>query len=138
MTRRSRRTAVSLSRDTARFLLGGLMTFAGVSHLTVARDEFRAQVPNWFPVDDDLVVLASGVIEVALGVSLLALPARRREAGVALAAFYTVISPGNFAQYIERNDAFGLDTDGKRLARLFGQPVLIAAALWAAGPSVRG
>lgn len=36
-------------------------------------------------------------------------------------------------QYAERKDGFGLDTDGRRLARLFGQPALIAAALWAAG-----
>lgn len=121
------------SQNIARISLGAFMSFAGVSHLTFARDEFQAQVPSWLPVDKDLVVLGSGVAEVALGASLLALPKQRRLTGTALAAFYTAIFPGNIAQYAERNNAFGLDTDNKRLGRLFGQPALIAAALWSAG-----
>lgn len=109
------------------------MAFAGLTHLTIARDEFQAQVPSWMPIDADAVVVGSGVAEIALGASLLALPKQRRLTGVALAAFYTAILPGNIAQYAERKDGFGLDTDAKRLARLFGQPLLIAGALWAAG-----
>ena len=109
------------------------MTFAGVSHLTFARDEFRAQVPSWQPFPEDIVVLGSGVVEVTLGASLTALPRYRRLTGVALAAFYVAVFPGNVSQYLEEVDAFGLDTDAKRLARLFGQPLLIAAALWGAG-----
>lgn len=122
-----------LSQTATRLALGAMMTFAGITHLTVAREEFQAQVPDWFPVDKDLVVLGSGVAEIGLGATMLALPRHRRLTGTALAAFYTVIFPGNIAQYAERTDAFGLDTDGKRLARLFGQPALIGAALWAAG-----
>ena len=121
------------SQTATRLALGAMMTFAGVTHLTVARQEFQAQVPDWFPVDKDLVVLGSGVAEIGLGAAMLALPRHRRLTGTALAAFYTLIFPGNIAQYAERTDAFGLDTDGKRLARLFGQPALIGAALWAAG-----
>lgn len=113
--------------------LGAMMTFAGTSHLTFAREDFHAQVPDWFPLDKDVVVLASGVAEIALGAAMLALPRHRSATGVALAAFYTAIFPGNVGQYAERHDAFGLDTDGKRLARLFGQPALIAAALAAGG-----
>lgn len=79
------------------------------------------------------MVLASGVAESGLGVALVALPTYRRLTGVALAAFYAAIFPGNIAQYAERSSAFGLDTDGKRLALLFGQLGLIAAALWAGG-----
>lgn len=90
-------------------------------------------MPQWVPVDEDLVVLASGVAEVGLGVALLALPSRRRLAGVALAAFYVAIFPGNVGQWVEGIDAFGLDTDTKRLARLAFQPLLVAAALYAAG-----
>ena len=121
------------SQTATRLALGAMMTFAGVTHLTVARQEFQAQVPDWFPVDKDLVVLGSGVAEIGLGAAMVALPRHRRLTGTALAAFYTLIFPGNIAQYAERTDAFGLDTDGKRLARLFGQPALIGAALWAAG-----
>lgn len=121
------------SQTVTRIVLGAIMSFAGVAHLTTARDEFQAQVPSWFPVDDDVVVLASGAVEIGLGLSLLALPKHRRLTGLALAAFFVAIFPGNIAQYLEGTDAFGLDTDGKRLARLFGQPVLVAAALWSAG-----
>ncbi|SDS66627.1 membrane protein [Corynebacterium timonense] len=127
------------SQNLARLALGAFMSFAGTSHLTFARKDFQAQVPDWFPMNKDLVVLGSGVAEIALGASLLALPRKRKVTGTALAAFYTAIFPGNIAQYAERNDAFGLDTDRKRLIRLFGQPALIAAALWAAGlPKKRG
>lgn len=120
-------------QDAARLGLGAMMTLAGASHLTFAREDFQAQVPDWFPMDKDAVVLASGVVEIAFGAALLALPKRRAAVGTALAAFYAAIFPGNISQYAERHDAFGLDTDAKRLARLFGQPALIAAALSAAG-----
>lgn len=121
------------SQNLTAIALGSAMTFAGISHLTFKREEFQAQVPNWFPMDKDVVVLGSGVAEIALGAGLLAWKKRRREVGVALAAFYAAIFPGNIGQYAERHDGFGLDTDGKRLARLFFQPALIAGALHAAG-----
>ncbi len=115
-------------RTAARLLLGVAMVGAGVLHLTTQRQEFQAQVPAWFPVDEDLTVLASGVAEIALGAAFVALPRKRRLVGGLLAAFFVVIFPGNIAQYVEGTDAFGLDTDGKRLVRLFFQPVLV---LWA-------
>jgi uncharacterized membrane protein len=52
------------------------------------------------------------------------------DATKALAAFFVLVFPGNVAQYMHRIDAFGLDTDGARLVRLFFQPVLVAWALW--------
>ena len=109
------------------------MSFAGVSHLTFARKDFQAQVPDWFPMDKDVVVLAFGVVEVAFGAAMLTLPQRRAAVGVALAAFYAAIFPGNISQYAERHDAFGLDTDTKRLVRLFFQPVLVLLALYGGG-----
>ena len=118
-------------RTAARLLLGAAMVGAGVLHLTIQRHEFRAQVPEWFPVDEDLTVLASGVVEIALGAAFVALPRRRRLVGALLAAFFVVVFPGNIAQYVEGNDAFGLDTDTKRLVRLFFQPLLVLWALWA-------
>ena len=108
------------------------MSLAGLTHLTVGREDFRAQVPSWVPVSENLVVVGSGLVEVALGAALLALPRQRRLTGLALAAFYVVIFPGNIAQYVEGVDAFGLDTDTRRLVRLFFQPVLVGAALYAA------
>lgn len=123
----------SAPRTWARRLLGALLVGAGIGHMTVLREEFRAQVPSWFPVDTDQVVLASGVVEISLGSALLLWARGRVTVGFVVAAFFVAIFPGNIAQYVEGNSAFGLDTDGKRLARLFGQPLLVAWALWATG-----
>jgi len=123
----------ALARTAARLLLGTAMVGAGVLHLTAQRQEFRAQVPEWFPVGEDLTVLASGVAEIALGAAFVALPRKRRLVGGLLAAFFVVIFPGNVAQYLEGTDAFGLDTDRKRLVRLFFQPLLVLWALYGGG-----
>jgi uncharacterized membrane protein len=120
----------SRARTAARLLLGAAMVGAGVLHLTTQRREFRAQVPEWFPVDQDLTVLASGVVEIALGAAFIALPRKRRLVGALLAVFFVVVFPGNLAQYLEGRNAFGLDTDTKRLVRLFFQPVLVLWALF--------
>jgi uncharacterized membrane protein len=117
----------------ARWALGGVLVVAGTGHLTTQREEFRAQVPDWVPLDDDFVVLASGVAEIALGLALIALRRQRAAVGLVVAGFFVVIFPGNIAQYVEGTDAFGLDTDSKRLVRLFFQPVLVAWALWSTG-----
>lgn len=122
-----------LGRNIGRIALGSAMVFAGVGHLTAQREEFQAQVPEWFPIDDDLTVVGSGVVEIALGAAFVALPKKRRTIGALLAAFYVAIFPGNVAQYVEGTDAFGLDTDTKRLVRLFFQPVLVLLALWSGG-----
>lgn len=120
------------AQTVARVVLGGFMVTAGVLHLTTQRQEFQAQVPDWFPVDEDLTVLGSGVVEIGLGAAMLAAPRTRRPlVGALLAAFFVAIFPGNIAQYVEHRDAFGLDTDTKRLVRLFFQPLLVVWALWA-------
>ena len=124
---------MTVARTAARVLLGTAMVGAGVLHLTVQRQEFRAQVPSWFPLDEDLTVVASGVVEIALGAAFVALPRHRRLVGGLLAAFFVAIFPGNVAQYVEGVDAFGLDTDRARLVRLFFQPVLVLWALWGGG-----
>ena len=107
--------------------------FAGTSHLTFQRDEFQAQVPDWFPIKADVVVVASGFVEIALGLALLLLGRRRVPVGWVVAGFFVVIFPGNIAQWIEGNDAFGLDTGAKRFTRLFFQPLLVVWALWSTG-----
>jgi uncharacterized membrane protein len=121
-------------QNVARGVLGTFMVFAGTGHLTFARQEFQAQVPDFVPGDKDTTVLASGVVEIALGLALLLLKGKsRRRMGVGLAAFYAAVFPGNIHQYTEHISAFGLDTDAKRLARLFFQPVLMGAALYSTG-----
>jgi uncharacterized membrane protein len=124
----------------ARLLLGAMLAFAGTSHLTWARAEFVAQVPTSLPLSEDFVVVASGVVEIVLGLSLLLLRRQRVPIGLIAAAFFVAVYPGNIAQYLNGVAAFGLDTDAKRFARLFFQPVLVAWALWSTGASawVRG
>ncbi|GIG35797.1 DoxX family protein [Cellulomonas pakistanensis] len=129
-----RRTAGDALRTVGRVALGGALAFAGTSHLTFAREEFTAQVPESIPFPEDPVVLASGVVEIALGAALVAAPRRYRPAvGWVAAAFFVAVFPGNISQYLTRTDAFGLDTDAKRLARLPFQAVLVAGSLWSTG-----
>lgn len=126
-------TDTSPARTVLRWLLGGALIAAGTGHLTAQREEFRAQVPDWFPVDDDLVVVGSGLVELALGAALIGLPRHRVLVGTIVAAFFVVIFPGNVAQWTEGTNAFGLDTDAKRFARLFFQPLLVVWALGSTG-----
>ncbi len=116
-----------------RLLLGAGLVVAGLAHLTWARSEFLAQVPDWVPLDADLVVVASGVVEVALGASLVLLSRQRVVLGWLSAAFFVAIFPGNVSQYVDGDAAFGLDSDAARAVRLVFQPVLVALALWSTG-----
>ena len=120
-----------ITRAVGQVLLGAGLAGAGTSHLRTARQEFQAQVPSWFPADPDTVVLVSGVVEIALGTTLLVAwkqPARAW-VGLTAAAFFVAVFPGNIAQLVEHKDGFGLDTDTKRAVRLLFQPVLVAIAL---------
>ncbi|WP_026954949.1 DoxX family protein [Algoriphagus vanfongensis] len=119
-----------------RIILGAFMALAGIGHLTFQREEFLAQVPRWLPSDPafmDFVVLSSGVVEISLGLAMIFLTKHKVKVGIILAIFYVLIFPGNISQYTNGIDAFGLDTDQKRLIRLFFQPVLILWALWSTG-----
>lgn len=124
---------MKILRLIARFLLGGALIYAGIGHLTFSRTEFQAQVPVWLPLDADFVVLASGVVEIMLGIGIASFGALVPWAGLAAAAFFIAIFPGNINQYVEGISAFGLDTDQARLNRLFFQPVLVVWALWSTG-----
>jgi uncharacterized membrane protein len=127
------RAAETVAQRIGRTGLGAVMIVAGVGHLTFARQEFQAQVPAWLPVPADLIVLASGAVEIALGVAMMLLTGKRVAVGLLLAAFFVVIFPGNIAQWLHHRDAFGLNSDRARFLRLFFQPVLIAWALWSTG-----
>ena len=124
---------MKILRLIARFLLGGALIYAGIGHLTFSRTEFQAQVPVWLPLDPDFVVLASGVVEIMLGLGIASFGAIVPWAGLAAAAFFIAIFPGNINQYVEGISAVGLDTDQSRLNRLFFQPVLVVWALWSTG-----
>jgi len=114
-------------------VLGCALAYAGVGHLTTSRTEFQAQVPTLLEEYADFVVLASGVVEIALGVGLIALWKYRVQLGWVVAAFFVAIFWGNISQYVNGVDAFGLDSDRARLIRLFFQPLLVMWALGSTG-----
>ena len=116
-----------------RIILGSFLVLAAVGHLTYQRVEFQAQVPDWIPLSKDLVVILSGIAELAFGLSMIFWKTERVWVGIALAIFFVLIFPGNINQYINGINAFGLDNDKARLIRLFFQPVLIFWALWSTG-----
>jgi uncharacterized membrane protein len=124
--------ALKVIRILARVALGAALTAAGLSHLTTSRAEFQAQVPAWVPLDADFVVIASGVVEIIIGLWLIS-GYRAPLAGCVAALFFIAIFPGNISQWITQTDAFGLDSDNARFIRLFFQPVLVLWALWSTG-----
>ena len=119
-----------VAKTAARLLLAGFLIFAGIAHLTFGREDFCAQVPIWLPLDVDFVVVASGVVEIVLGLALASTSKWMPQIGLIVAAFFVAVFAGNINQYVQGIDAFGLNTDEARLIRLFFQPVLIAWALW--------
>jgi uncharacterized membrane protein len=114
-------------------LLGMLLLVAGVSHLTTNRTAFLAQVPEWVPLPGDVVVVASGIVEIVLGLALLVLWRYRVPVGWLVAAFFVAIFPGNVSQFVTETDSFGLDSQLTRGIRLLFQPLLVLWALWSTG-----
>ena len=124
---------MQLLARSAQLLLGASLAYAGFTHLTTSRTEFQAQVPTILASQADFVVIASGVVEIVLGLSLIFLFKYRTQIGWIVAAFFVAIFPGNISQYLNGTDAFGLDTDQARATRLLFQPLLVIWALWSTG-----
>ncbi|MDU0328067.1 hypothetical protein RWH43_15010 [Microbacterium sp. KSW2-21] len=122
-------------RSVARGALAALLVGAGVSHVTWGRRGYRIVVPSWatrlLRTDKDAIVVASGAVEVILGVALVALPRERSRIGAAIAAFFVAVFPGNVHQWRTGRAAPGLQTDRARFLRLFLQVPLVAWAWWA-------
>ncbi|SEN56016.1 Uncharacterized membrane protein [bacterium A37T11] len=123
-------TVKKWSRTLARILLGSVLVFAGISHLLFKRKEFQNQVPDWLPLKKDYVVVVSGYVEILMGLALLFAREKRVEIGRIAALFFMMVFPGNLSQFLHQRNAFGLDSDSKRLARLWFQPILVFWALW--------
>lgn len=121
------------SRAAGRLVLAAFLILAGISHLGWAREAFRAQVPVWLPLDVDFVVVASGLVEIVLGLGLLLLTRQRVALGWIVAAFFVAVFPGNISQFATGTDSFGLNSDVSRGIRLLFQPLLVLWALWSTG-----
>ena len=123
-----------MSRTVARWIFAVALGAIGITHFVSTRG-FRVVVPDWATrlthLDKEAIVIASGAAEIALAAGLIALPRERRRLGWATAAFFVAVLPGNIHQWRTRRSTPGLDTDARRLGRLFLQPLLVAWALWA-------
>ncbi|MEV7608961.1 hypothetical protein AB0N61_05725 [Microbacterium sp. NPDC089320] len=120
-------------RSLARWILALALGAIGIVHFVSTRG-FRVVVPDWATrltrLDKDAIVIASGAAEVALAAGLLLLPKERRRLGVATAAFFVAVFPGNVHQWRTHRSTPGLDTEARRFGRLFLQPLLVIWALW--------
>lgn len=106
-----------------------LFVGAGVLHL-VAPDPYVAIVPDVLPMPE-LLVLVSGIAELAGGVGLL-VPRLRRAAAVGLVALLVAVFPANVAMALDPAGAPGDLPAWLLWARLPLQPAL-AYAVWRAG-----
>ena len=119
-------------REAARWLLAAFLLFAGTGHL-MDTESFLAQVPPFLPAPE-VIVIVSGLIELALGAAVAVTRGRwRRLTGWLVAAWFVAIFPGNISQFLTGADAFGLDSDAARAVRLLFQPLLVIWALWSTG-----
>ena len=130
-------TVTTKIQNFTRIILAIFFIFTGTGHLTFMRTAFLAQVPNWIPIQPDMVVLLSGVVEIILGGALLFLSKHRTTVGWLVALFLILIFPGNIAQLVNHNYAFGLNSDLLLWLRLPFQPILIALVLWSTGAWVK-
>jgi uncharacterized membrane protein len=126
-------TRTTPTQNFFRILLGVLLLFTGTGHLSFLNEPFQAQVPSWVPLDPELVVNLSGIVEILIGAGLLFWTSKRVLVGWIAAAFFVAIFPGNLAQYLSHTDAFGLNTDALRFTRLLLHPFLVIWPLWSTG-----
>ncbi|MDY0910971.1 hypothetical protein [Microbacterium sp. CFBP9034] len=131
-------SATPVLRTFGRGLLALLLLAAGASHLTWGRRGYRIVVPDWatrlLRTDKDMIVVASGAVELMLGGALVALPRDRQRIGWVVAAFFVAVFPGNVHQWRTGRSAPLMRTDRARFVRLLLQPVLVAWALWSTWP----
>ncbi len=78
----------------------------------------------------DVTVVASGVVEILLGLALLVLGRWRVAVGWIVAAFFVAILPGNIEQFVRGTDAFGLDSGLRPRHRSALPALLVLWALW--------
>ncbi len=121
-------TATGLARTVSRVLIGAALIFAGLSHLLWARTSFQAQVPAWVPLDPDFVVVASGFVELALGIMLIVLPRYRVTIGWLVAGYFVAVFPGNISQFMTGTDSFGSISESPEYGQSWGDgsPFVIA------------
>lgn len=123
-------------RDLGRWALVALLVVAGVAHLRNPLP-FVQQVPPVLPAPEFLVA-ATGVLEIVLGVALLAPQPWRRWVGWITAAYFVAIFPANIYAAVSGVEVEGLPADGPWMwLRLPLQIPLIMLTLWCTARPIR-
>jgi len=115
------------ARDAARLAMAVAMMFSGVSHFADTA-AFVQLLPEWVPGRTPLI-LATGVLEILLGVGLLT-RRRRREVALLLVAYLVAVFPANVYVAVADVPLDGLG-GGNPWLRLPFQAVYIIWVLWA-------
>jgi uncharacterized membrane protein len=108
--------------------LGLALVVAGVAHL-VNPVPFEQHLPSWVPATE-LLVLVSGIVEIALGIALLLARHGRRRLGQATALFFIAVWPANIYVALAGVDVEGQPGGLYPWLRVVVQPAFIALALW--------
>ncbi|GAB2583315.1 DoxX family protein [Microlunatus antarcticus] len=103
--------------------LAGLLGFTGTAHL-VRPHTFDAALPDWLPGTKRAWAVGSGVAELVCG-ALVALPSTRRLGGLASAALFVVVFPGNVHMAVTAR------TPQARAVTLARLPLQVPLVLWA-------
>lgn len=109
-------------RAASPYVLAALLAGAGTLHF-VRPEFFDALVPSFLPPSQRAWTYASGVAELAVAATV-AHPRTRRRGGLAAAALFVAVFPGNVYMAIEPGDV-------PRWAALARLPLQIPLVLWA-------
>ncbi|MGH1573929.1 DoxX family protein [Methylobacterium sp. P31] len=123
--------AVEAGRRRLRYGLAAVYAFIGIVHLA-ATDTMLPLMPDWVP-EPRLVILATGLCEIAGAAGLLTRPFRR-VAAIGLALYAVCVYPANLKHAFAHIHIEGIpDSWWYHGPRLAFQPVFVWAALWAGG-----
>lgn len=119
----------SWPRTVLRWLLAAAYLIAGIAHLRSPAG-FMAITPHWVPATP-LVVMLTGVAEIAGALALALIPRLRRAAGIGLALYAVCVFPAN-VNHALNHIALGGPPLGwwYHGPRFLLQPVLVWLALW--------
>lgn len=119
-------------RSALRLLLALIYLIAGIAHLR-APSGFIQITPVGVP-EPEIVVLLTGLCEIAGAIALAFIPRLRRAAGIGLAVYAVAVFPANINHALNDVAIGGVDLDWwYHGPRLLFQPVAVWWALWAGG-----
>ena len=116
------------ARDHARRGFAVAMVIAGISHFTKSVP-FVQHMPDWVP-NRELIVYASGAVEIGFGLALLGLVGDRRRVGRLLAAYLLAVFPANIYVAVSHVDVTGQPDGVYAWIRLPLQVIFIVWVLW--------